>query len=283
MEKRGANGTPITIGHSNAIVGHTIEQTPCDYVTKDGKTVPAVWLVNQIFKDYPIDDEAWDGIIRAEDPTYTGLKFTGMSLGGRGKRHTFPGCLGNTCPNILKNIQGLEWSLAVKPANELAAICKEFSDMEVTGFDEGRAIEIAKAILGPNNGKDGSTMAEKTTEEIVKDFAASLDKLTQRLDAVEKSLVQKSEKKDDEKDEKDGKKDAVCKDDIKAILDKIAESNVQVNKKIEEEISKKFANAVDTKTEKPGSGKIEKELQAPPAADQKPKFKKPQDGGGYNQ
>lgn len=283
MEKRGANGTPITIGHSNAIVGHTIEQTPTEYVTKEGKKIPAVWLVNQIFKDYPIDDEAWNGIVRADDPTYDGIKFTGMSLGGRGKRHVFPGCMGDTCPTVLKNIQGLEWSLAVKPANQLAVICKEFSDMEVTGFDNDRAIEIAKAIMDSNSQKERIQMDEpmkKTPEEVVKDFADTLAKLTSRMDAIEKSLVQKESEKKEEKKDEDKKSEPVCKDDVKVILDSIKTSGEAVNKRIEE-IEKKFANAVTTRTETPGTipnanGEIKKELQQPALAEQKPKFKTPQ-------
>lgn len=279
MEQRGAGGAPITIGHSNAIVGHTIEQTPTEYVIKDGKKIPAVWLVNQIFKNYPIDDEAWTGIVRADDPTYSGPKFTGMSLGGRGKRNIFPGCLGDTCPSILKNIQGLEWALAVKPANQLAVICKEFSDMEVTGFDENRAIEIAKAIIDSNNSKDVKSMENppvKTPEEVIKDFAATLDKFNQRMEVIEKSLVQKAAEKDEKKEDKDDKKkdEPVCKNDIKIILDKIDGMNA--------EFTKKFANATTIKTEIPGTipgkdGEIKKELQNPAPADNKPRFKRPQD------
>jgi hypothetical protein len=262
MEQRGAGGAPITIGHSNRIVGHTVQQTPTQYKLEDGREVPAVYGVGKIFQHYPIDDQAWEDIkkwIRGEADGYTGI-----SLGGNGKRYKSPNCQDDTCPSAIKKIQGLEWSLAKKPMNPLARIIRKLQDMQVSGYDPEQLTNIAKELSIAN--VEESTMEKEEKEELVKEFAALLEKglepvtkeieeLKTGLEEVKKAQEEKPEpepekvekeeepepveKMEDEEDKKDKKKEKkeVCKEDLEAMEKRILERlEEQFKKEVEEEL-----------------------------------------------
>ena len=279
MEERGGGAAPIHYdrkgGHGNKRVGKTIDQIPWHF-EKDGKSIPGVIVVYQIYKNYRIDDEAFELIEKGE--------INGLSLGGE----AYGGgtvCAKDTpsqCAEILKDIENHEWTLARTPVNPLARnitksqFRKIVDELTVAGYDTGRVINIAKSFV---NVREDNIMADdKTTDEVVKEFAKSIDEklntFGDRLTSVEKACedIKKmgygDKKKDDEddKDKKDVKKDVpapasdstagagppITKEFMKEILSEVFPDMIKTA--VSEEIKKVYEGAGTSQTDKPGTG-----------------------------
>ncbi len=128
--KRGGN---LIDSHSNRIIGKILnyEFKEHPYFKKEG-----VLLTCQIFKDYSIDDEIWQGIKNGE--------YTGLSFGGRNKLEEVSFKQGNTT-KILRGLEGYEFSVVKNPANQGALI------QEVNYLAKGR---------GDGIGNDGTRQGD---------------------------------------------------------------------------------------------------------------------------
>lgn len=150
MEERGAGGVPLIYGHSNNVVGSVFSQTVTDYQLDDGRKVPAVMIEGEIFKHYRIDDKAWDevkaGILK------------GVSLGAMNYEKQRLCTKEGDCAEILKDPEGMEWSLAKEPMNPLSyifeingkqlseAITKDASVMELSSMIQSGEVQVKKSV-----------------------------------------------------------------------------------------------------------------------------------------
>jgi len=167
MEERGPGGALIGVSHSNQMPGKTLKNVVTKYKLDSGKEVPAIWVVGQIHKHYPSDDDVWKGIM---DGTYTGL-----SLGGRGQRRKPASCTTEGCPSILKTTEAWEWTLARKPMNPLAElVIKQFQDVNITDFTPDDACNIAKSVLSSIE-KEELIMEAEEAQKLVEEFKKAVE------------------------------------------------------------------------------------------------------------
>lgn len=109
MEKMMQRGAPVMDSHSNHQVGRIISY---EYkIAPSGQ--PGLYLVAEIFKNYPSDDEFWEALKEG--------KYSGFSLGGKASDKT-PICNQDGCHNNLTGIESWEWSAVSVPANQEALI-----------------------------------------------------------------------------------------------------------------------------------------------------------------
>ncbi len=286
MEVRGGGSAPIHYdrkgGHGNKRVGKTIDQIPWR-LEKDGKILPGVIVVYEIFKDYRIDDEAWELLEKADRGEPDGIN--GLSLGGEAYgggtvcSRDKPG----QCAEILKDVEDHEWTLARVPVNELARnitksqFRKIVDELTLAGYDTNKVINIAKSFI---NVRENNTMAdkpEKTTEEVVKGIAKSIDdkltKFDERMTVVEKACedIKKmgdysEKKKKDDDDDKDKKKDVkkdvvpdstagagpITEEVMKSILAEVFPPMIKTA--VSEEIAKVYDGTGTSQSDKPGTG-----------------------------
>lgn len=107
-----ARGGNILYGHSNKPVGKILEW---DVRKHSEANVDGLWIVAQIYKDYPLDDEVWAMIKR-------GL-LKGFSIGGQGKKaKAFVKGDKSKTVNVVHDLNLMEISIVPTPANPLATI-----------------------------------------------------------------------------------------------------------------------------------------------------------------
>ena len=102
-------GAPIVDSHSNHKVGKIISYEFRN--NEDGER--GLYLTAKIYKDYPTDDQVWEGIINRD--------YTGFSLGGKAGEK-IPICNQEGCYNVVKDIEAWEFSVVEKPANQKSLI-----------------------------------------------------------------------------------------------------------------------------------------------------------------
>jgi len=276
MEDRGGGSAPIHYdrkgGHGNKRVGKTIDQIPWR-INKNGKDIPGVIVVYEIYKQYRIDDEAWELLEKADRGESGGIN--GLSLGGEAYGGGTVCSTENPhqCAEILKDVEDHEWTLARVPVNELARnitksqFRKIVDELTLAGYDTGRVINIAKSFVKVR--EDTIMPDEKTTDEVVKEFAKSIEEklntIGEKIATIEKDVqeLQKGDadkKKDDDDDKKDVKKEVVSEPDKgpepitkegmkELLLDVFPDM-------FSEEIKKTLAGAGTSQTEKPGTGEV---------------------------
>lgn len=105
MFKRGAD---IMDSHSNKKVGKWI-----NYQFKDKDGIPALLLTGIINRDYKLDDLVWNNILNGK---YSGTSFGGSAL----KRES--GFYKGKPEHLLKELEGYEFSVVEKPANQGATM-----------------------------------------------------------------------------------------------------------------------------------------------------------------
>jgi len=102
-------GAPIVDSHSNHKVGEIIS-----YKFRDNeKGERGLYLTAKIYKDYPTDNEVWEGIKNGD--------YAGFSLGGKAGEK-IPICNREGCYNVVKDIEVWEFSVVEKPANQKSLI-----------------------------------------------------------------------------------------------------------------------------------------------------------------
>ena len=288
MEERGPGGALIGIAHGrNGIQtpGKTLAQIVTKYKLEDGREVPAVWIVGQIHKHYKSDDEVWEKVVSGE--------YGMLSLGGKGQRYQVP-CDSTDCPTINKVSEGWEWTLTPKGMNPLSAIIKQFKDVPVIGFDYQEATVVAKEAIESITKTEESVMEEKEKEELVKEFAALLEKglepVTKEIEELKTGLeevkkAQEEPPKDDpeevakeepekepepvekmeDEDDKDKKKKpkSVCKEDLEELKKELLENQKKLlEEHFKEQVEKELDNPdAGTESDSPGgmTGAITKE------------------------
>jgi len=106
-----ARGGNILYGHTNKPIGKILSW---EIRKHPEANVDALYIVAQIYKDYPIDDEVWQMIKR-------GI-LRGFSIGGQGKKAK--GFVKGTSKevNVVHDLNLLEISIVPTPANPLATI-----------------------------------------------------------------------------------------------------------------------------------------------------------------
>lgn len=75
-----ARGAPISDTHSNRIIGHGINYAKTVVKDLDGTELPAITIQGEIFKDYELDNQVWEGI---KSGSYRGLSFGGATKANR--------------------------------------------------------------------------------------------------------------------------------------------------------------------------------------------------------
>jgi hypothetical protein len=108
-------GAPITDTHSNRVVGKGINYSKTVYKTKEGVEYPAIKITGKIYKNYELDNEIWQKIIKGE---YKGLSFGGATKADRDPIRMKDGSVAYS----LKELEHYEVAVCADPAVPLALI-----------------------------------------------------------------------------------------------------------------------------------------------------------------
>lgn len=229
--------------HSNKPIGKIL-----NYEYKDhpiAKT-EALLITAKIFTHYKSDDEVWEGIKSG--------KKKGLSFGGKvGKiklNIKFKDYTGeNKNVDILKELEGYEFSVVDEPANPLATmtavsvakgkedIISKSGDGQMTKDDAKKKEEDAAKNEEEEDKADTADDTADTPDEgdaekqKTEDLVKALETITSRLDAIEKKFPPKKpdedeeeEEKEDDDDEDDKKKESdgskLTADDVSAMIKK---------------------------------------------------------------
>ena len=131
MPKVMDRGGIINLQHSNKPVGKILNY---EFKTHPQTGKEGLYIVGKIYNDYDLDNEAWNGL-------KTG-KYKGLSFGGGAKKAEVEKIDGQEA-NVLTGIEGYEWSIVEKPANQYAYI------MEYNQVAKG--IDIEKRVVKRGN------------------------------------------------------------------------------------------------------------------------------------
>ena len=130
-----ARGGNILYGHSNKPVGRILEW---DIRKHPEVNVDGLWIVAQIYKDYPLDDVVWNMIKR-------GL-LKGFSIGGQGKKaKAFVKGDRSKTVNVVHDLNLMEISIVPTPANPLATI--EQVNYIAKGLNESKQVIDVSRVL----------------------------------------------------------------------------------------------------------------------------------------
>jgi len=99
--------------HSNRQVGRILNYEFKTKMTPNGER-EGVYLTNQIFKDYEMDDMVWDGVKKGV--------YQGLSFGGRNKNKDVKFEKGGDITKILTGLEGYEFSLVPGMGNQEATM-----------------------------------------------------------------------------------------------------------------------------------------------------------------
>jgi len=139
-----ARGAPISDTHSNRIIGRGINYAKTVVKDLDGTELPAITIQGEIFKDYELDNQVWEGIKSG--------KYRGLSFGGATKANRKPILQkdGSTSYALL-DLEHYEVAVCPDPAVPLALI---------TQFNP-----LAKANMGDKaTMRDDNTMVIRCTK-----------------------------------------------------------------------------------------------------------------------
>ena len=251
--------------HSNKPIGKILNY---EYKTHPVAKTEALHITAKIFKHYKSDDEVWEGIKSG--------KKKGLSFGGKvGKiklNIKFKDYTGESKQvDILKELEGYEFSVVDTPANPLATmtavsvakgndnIVSKAGDGLMTDENNKKKDEDAAQTDEDNKDADtgdagsdaGDNPDESDAEKQKSDLAKALESLSSRLDAIEKKFPPK--KPDEDEEEEDKKKEDPDDDDDEDEEGKkkskdIAKELKDLKKSIPELIKKSFDDLSKTAT-----------------------------------
>lgn len=244
--------------HSNKPIGKILN---FEYKEHPIAKTEALLLTAKVYNDYKSDDEVWDGIKSGKKK---GLSFGGkvgkIKLNIKFKNYTGE----NKTVDILRELEGYEFSVVDEPANPLAtmtavSVAKGKDDMiiksgesRMTKEEENKKDEDAantedkedKADTGDDKADDAADAPDTDDAEKQKaDLIKALETITSRLDAIEKKFPPK--KPDDDEDDDDKEDDDDEDDDDKK---KKSEESGVTEEKVAAMIKKELADVTKSST-----------------------------------
>ena len=172
----------IHLEHSNKPVAEILDMM----IKTNEKGHKGIYIVSKMFNKYEFHNQVWKDL---QDKIYTGLSFGGMAKDNEYSTDSN----GHIDARILKDIEGVEFSLVKRPANQEALVT---------------AISVAKS-----DAKEIKKEGEKDMEGKIKleDIMKSLETIGKRLDVLEQKKEDVKPKEPDKEPDKEPEK----KEDVK--------------------------------------------------------------------